>query len=188
MILLAAAALAAIFATLCVLAKFRVWGLILNPEIKPVELATLLVSAFIAFFLQYYLASRVTDRRAEKNLLIANLRDVLLALRSCRDTFISCYESGKITEESRRQILMLVRGLSNTLDTLNTAISMSRCSKLAEEYPHLMELYLNYKIALTGGKFPSKPYAADSFSDHDRTHRALNTGLQSLLFKINRHR
>jgi hypothetical protein len=188
MILLAAAALAAIFATLCVLAKLRVWGLVLNPEIKPVELATLLVSAFIAFFLQYYLASRVTDRRAEKDLLIANLRDVLQALRSCRDTFHSCYESGKIAKESRKQILMLLRGLSNGLDALDTAIAMSECSKLAKEFFRLMDLYLNYKAALTGGKFPSKPYTADSLTDHDRTHRGLRTALQSLLFEINRYR
>ena len=145
-----AALLAAIFAAVCVAARLRLWGLSLNLEIQPVGVASLLVGAFIAFFLQYHLAAQLTDKRAEKNLLIDSLRDVLSSLRSCRDVFIACYESGKLTKENRRSVFILLRKLANSLDNVETMISLSQYSKLVQDCQPVMNCYVSYKSALTG--------------------------------------
>ena len=40
------------------LAHLSVWGLKLNPEIKPIEVATLTVNIVIAVLIQYYFATQ----------------------------------------------------------------------------------------------------------------------------------
>lgn len=81
----------AVFAVVAGLAKFHVAGLSLNGEIGVVELATLLVTIFIAVFV----TSQVSDRRAEKDLLMASVREALDALRRCRETSWARFEAEK---------------------------------------------------------------------------------------------
>lgn len=111
----AAGVLAAVFVVVCVAARQQLFGLRLNLETKPVEVATFLVTVFIAGFLQHYLATQVPDRRAEKNILIDNCRDCVAILKNCRDVFWTCYESGKMTKANRTSILGYVRSLANGL-------------------------------------------------------------------------
>ena len=48
----------------------------INHELDPVNILTLGVNVFIAFAIQYYFAARATEDRAEKKILLDNLRDV----------------------------------------------------------------------------------------------------------------
>ncbi|MEX2261601.1 MAG: hypothetical protein WD696_06600 [Bryobacteraceae bacterium] len=184
----AAGILVGIFVTVCIAAYFQIGGLRLNLEIKPVELATFLVSAFIAVFLQYYLATQVNDRRSEKNLLIDNCRDALTILKSCRDLFWNCYESGKLTKSNKTSILGYLRSLANSLDSLESAVGLSQFSKLKYQFRPAKDAYFSYKNALTGSGFPARPYRNDALADHEKTYRDLNAEIQSLLFQINKQR
>jgi len=161
-------------------------GFSINHDIDPINLATLGVNIFIAFFLQYYFAARATDDRAEKDILIDNVRDVFNMLRSCRDEVNACHSVGKISRESQKKIIKLYRNLSNGLDNLQTAIEMSECKKLGRESEAIGERFYKYKAAATG-KFPH-PYDPSDIGYQDQTYRALNKELHSLAFRINQYR
>src|SRR5580692_9938513 len=87
----------------------------INHELDPVNILTLGVNVFIAFAIQYYFAARATEDRAEKDILLDNLRDVFEMLRSCRDEVNGAYggTGKKIKAETERKIIKLYRNLAN---------------------------------------------------------------------------
>ncbi len=100
----------AIFALVIALAKFHVAGLSLNGEVRIVELATLLVTVLIALFV----TSQLSDRRAEKDLLVANVREAIDALRLCRERSLEVLEgSHRGKKEAGRELIRAIRQLSN---------------------------------------------------------------------------
>ena len=180
--------LLSIFTIVTIVAARHLCGLTLNLEVNVVDLAKLFVYLFIAVFLQYYLATQIADRRVEKNLLIDGVRDAVSVLRNCRDTFLICYDSGKMTKQNKNSILGILRTLANGFDSLETAISLSQHGTLQKEVRVAKERYLDYKMVLTGGDFPVKAYGSTVAAEHERAYRTLHGGLQSLLFKINKAR
>lgn len=176
------------FIAITVAAARRCWGLSLSPEIRVVDLATLFLTLFVAVFLQYYLATQINDRRVEKNLLLDGVRDAISVLRGCRDTFLTCCGSAKMTKRNASSMLMMLRALSNGIESLETAISMSQFASLRKEVLVVKEKYLDYKMVLTGGDFPPKAYSPGVSAEHERAYRSLRVELQSLMFKINRSR
>ena len=162
-------------------------GFSVDHVLNPVDLATLAVNIFIAYFLQYYFISRATDDRSEKDILIDGLRDVLAAVRQCRDTLMACYDAGKISPTHAKSIKLLFRKIANGLDSVETAVTMSRCRQLTRECKAIQDALFNYKSAATGGSFPSRPYDGQTISDQERTYRTLSQKLHELVFSINRH-
>jgi hypothetical protein len=163
------------------------FGLFLNYEIRPVELAILAVNVFIAFFLQYYLATRITDQRTEKNILIDGLREVLVNLRQCRESVSNSYHSGRLAQPASKLILSLLRKVSNDLDTLETSLNASECSALGKECEAIRDMLFKYKGATTDGGFPAKAYTNDGFLEQERAYKKLAQQLQTLMFKINQY-
>jgi hypothetical protein len=176
--------LALLCAAVFVIADNGYWNYSINHELDPVNVLTLGVNIFIAFFLQYYFASRATDDRAEKDLLLDNMRDVFGILRSCRDEVMSCHGMVKVSKASQQKIVRLYRTLSNGLVNLQNAIEMSGCTKLTEDCDAVLKRFVDYKIAATG-KFP---YDSSDISYQEQTYRNLMRELHSLAFKINKHR
>lgn len=119
-----------IFVSVCVVAGLGVWGLTLSREIKPIDLALLLVNLFIAVFLQYYLATRINDLRAEKNLLIDEIKDATSILKSLRE---DC-EKPSLTLEERKRVLYSLRRLANALDGIETMLGSSQLVHVQEEF------------------------------------------------------
>jgi hypothetical protein len=177
-------AIAVLCVTVFVLAANGYKNLSINHELDPIGLLTLGVNIFIAFFLQYYFAARATDDRAEKDILIDNVRDVFSILRSCRDEVMSCHGIAKISKDTQRKIIKLYRNLSNGLENLQTAIEMSGCRKLTKECEAVLEKFFKYKAAATN-KFP---YDSSDISYQEQTYRTLMRELHSLAFKVNQHR
>lgn len=163
------------------------YGLSIEHKLDGVNVATLAVNVFIAYFLQYYFISRAADNRSEKDILIDGLRDVLASVRQCRDTVLACQDAGKITPTSAKSIKLLFRKIANGMENVETAIEMSRCSGLKDECKEIQHALFSYKSAATGGNFPSKPYDAQAFSYQERTYRALSEKLHDLVFKVNQH-
>jgi hypothetical protein len=86
-----------------------------------------------------------------------------------------------------KQIKAVFRRLSNSLEHLEATIGMSQCVKMANEFPQIKQAYLSFKIAATGGFFPSKPYTPSVISSQEQASRILASNLQQLIFKINKH-
>lgn len=175
-------------AVLCVfafaIANNGYWGYSINHDIDPVNVLTLGVNIFIAFFLQYYFASRASDDRAEKDILLDNVRDVFGMLRSCRDAVMSCHGVDDVSKESQQEIIKLYRTMSNGLENLRNAIEMSGCKKLTSDCDAVVKRFFAYKAAATG-KFP---YDSSDISGQERTYRTLMRELHSLAFKVNKYR
>jgi hypothetical protein len=163
-------------------------GFSIDHTLNAVLMSTLAVNIFIAYYLQFYFASRATDSRSEKNILIDGLRDVLASTRQCRDTLMSCYDAGKISATHAKLIKLTFRKIANGLDTVTTAIAMSGWPALAEDCKGIQDALFIYKSAVTGGNFPTKPYDAQAFGYQEQTYRQLTQKLHELVFKINRHR
>lgn len=163
-------------------------GFSLQHAIDPVLLATLAVSIYIAYFLQYYFVSRAAANDAEKRILLDSLRDLLSMVRELRDLLMACYDAGgKISASKATSIKRLFRQIGNALLTVETAISMSHCSALTKDCKEIQQALFDYKAAATGASFPSRPYDAQSVIDQDRTYKALNHKLHDVMFKITRH-
>jgi hypothetical protein len=167
-------------------------GLAIKREIRPVEFVLLCVNLFIAFSLQYYLAKRAGDRRAEKNLLIDELRDAVSHLRLCRDIVAGCQVAKKISAQNMAEILAEFKRVANGLDNFESALEMSDCPKkdckhLREACEQAMHAYFDYKSAATGGHFPSRPYNRSEIAEQEITYRALHRKLQTIVFDVNRY-
>jgi hypothetical protein len=178
------ATLIGLWIAICVLAALGSWGFCLDRTVKPIDLALLFVNLFIAVFLQYYLATQITDLRAEKNLLIDEIRESASMLKRIREY---C-DRDKLAPEEKRLVLPLLRTFANSLEGLETALMRSQLAHLLDSFQSLKNAYFNYKSVLTGGNFPNKILQADARSDHNRAYRNLNSEIQSLVFKINKHR
>lgn len=163
-------------------------GFSVEHKLNPVDLATLAVNIFIAYFLQYYFVSRATDARSGKDILIDGLRDVLASARQCRDTLMSCHDAGKISAAHAKLIKAHLRRIANGLDNVSTALAMSQCATLAEDCKSIQDALFKYKASATGGNFPSKPYDAQAFGYQEQTYRQLSQKMHELVFKINQHR
>jgi hypothetical protein len=169
------------------LAHKQLWGLKLNGEIKPIEVATLAFTVVIAILLQFYFLETADNDRAEKDLLIKNVNDALEKLRECRDTFQRTYESHSITSAEESSIKSQIRSLGHAIDALDVSLGKSECKHLQTNCQLMAAMLLRYKAALTGGDFPSKPYPSETYTDHQKIYREMDVALQELIFSINRH-
>lgn len=175
-----------LFAGIIWLAHCNYLGLYLDLKIRPVELATLVVNLFIALFLSQYFMAKASNLRAEKDFLISELRKILEVLSQASEELFACY-GRPITQERRKAVLSLLRRLGNDIESLETGLGASKCSKLAEHCDDIKNAYLDYKASATGGRFPSAPLTQDQISDSERRYRTLRHRLQQLLFAVNRH-
>jgi len=175
------------FCAVVLSARYCLFGFYLNLEIKPVDLGILTVNLFIALFLTQYFHERATNLRAEKDLLISDLRDVLADLKSSRDTLSACHDASRINKSDKKAVLSVLRRTANRIGHVESALGMSQCSALIKGFDDITGAYLEYKAAATGGGFPFKIYSQDQISEQERTYRKLVTKLNALLFQINRH-
>lgn len=160
------------------------WGLFLNPEIKPLEVLNLAATIAIAVLIQYYFTNKTTDLRSEKDLLIGNVQDIIATLRLCRDSLSTLHGRPKIKPSDTSQILQLFRRLSNSITHLEDSIRSSQCSRLQSRIPEIWRACDHYKYSATCAPFPVSPAPPN---DQDRAFRDLSAKLQSLVFEINRH-
>jgi hypothetical protein len=181
-----AALIIAAFAAVVLAAHFGVWGFYVNREIKPIDVAILAVNLFIALFLSQYIADRAGNLRAEKDLMMSDIRDVLNELKASRELLIACQESQKINKLDKKAIIAVIRRVANGINLVESALRLSQCSRLVRTYDDITDAYVRYKRSATGGTFPT-PFTQDQISDQEREYRKLVERLHSLLFAINRY-
>jgi hypothetical protein len=165
------------------LAHLGFWGLCLDLEIRPVEVLNLALTLAIAIVLQYYFVYKSTDFRAEKDLLLGNIEDVISILRACREELYSWPGPKPVTGQAAHRVLQLFRRLSNSITHLEDAIRMSQCKQLAHRMGSIWNACDHYKFAATAAPFPLKP---TPMAIQDRAFRELSGRLQELAFEINK--
>jgi hypothetical protein len=179
--------LSLVFVAIILLAHYRQFGLHLDLEIKPLDLAILMVNLFIALYLSQYLLDKAGNLRAEKDLLIADLRNILSDLKLSREALIACQDAGKITKADKTLILSILRRVANGTNLTESALKLSQCTSLCEKAcDEITRAYIQYKTSATGGNFPTA-FNPDQISDQERDYFKLVEKLHALLFKINQH-
>jgi hypothetical protein len=176
---------ALLYLLIIIVAGRGILGMSVKKEIDPISLGGLAVSAFIAFFLQYFFASRAGDLRVEKDFLIENQKDVMKLTKECRDEVYKAFDAAKVTKASGEKIKLLLRELANALSIFEESLKASQCKSTSSEFETTKSIYYALKAAATGRGFPSKPYDSSAIIDFDRSYRLLRKNLQLWFFRIN---
>ena len=164
---------------------YHLGGLSFNPEVKPIETATLVIAIYIVISLQELFATKASNTRIEKDIVIEEFRDSLVQLRMCRDALVSCQDSPKIGTKQKAALLSHLRRLANALDSAENTLKLSYCKRLATDQKPLTNAYLEFKKSATGYSFPTQGYSKDQISDQTKAHRELHSQIQRLIFTIN---
>jgi len=151
------------------------------------EIATMITNLVIAFVLQHYLASRSEVRRAENRILAAQIEDAFYAIRECQQGFQACIGK-KPTKDVEQSIIAAVECISSKLSELAIALGLSHCKDMEPEIDQIISSFLQYKRALTGNNFPNRKFTTLDQADSQVMQSQMTKKLQSLLFRIGKHR
>jgi hypothetical protein len=175
-----------VYCLMLVVAAQNWLGLSIKKELDAVSLASLAMSVFIVFFIQYFFVGRASDLRTEKDFLIGNQKEALKAGRECRDAIDKAFDSGKITQASQDKIKLSLRELANALEVFEESLRSSQCTQICGQFASTKSAYYKFKSIATGGSFPSSPYTMSTMVAVEREYRLLRRELQEWFFRINR--
>jgi hypothetical protein len=181
------AAIAAIIIVLLILyvAKVGWLGLSLKNEVRPLEAITLVVNLLIAFFLQRFFTTRMNDLRAEKNVLIDTIKEIIHILGELRERTDAQLGKVSIDDEDRFAILSGLRRIANAITDLEESVSMSHLGSIKKSFTAIRTELFTLKSAATGGSFPSEGYSIQQINSQVLIFRSLKTRCQQLIFTIN---
>jgi hypothetical protein len=180
---------ATLFALLILFGASSGWlGLSLKAEVRPIEAVTLATNLLIAFFLQRFVATKINDLRAEKNVLISEVSASIQILNELREKTSQQLLKSSITKEDRFAIIAGFRRAANAINDAQVCAEMSHLKSITKDFPGVWGDFFELKALATGRSFPSKGYTIDEQTSQDRLFRALTTNLRRLIFKINEAR
>jgi hypothetical protein len=174
-----------IYCLVLIVAGEHFFGLSIKRELDPIPLASLAVTVFIVFFIQYFFSTRTGELRAEKDFLIANQNEAMKTARKCCEVIEAAFDSGKITKASREKIVLSLRELANTMDIFEEALRSSHCREMSEHFNKTKLMYYRFKSTATGGSFPASPYTMRAIVAIKREYRLLQREIQEWFFRVN---
>jgi hypothetical protein len=154
-------------------------------EVDVTALATILLGVVAALVLQAQFTTKATGGREEKKLLIEQLQRIIVQLDLVRENYIQSTE-GNWRKPSSKSAGANLRLLANSIHLFTTSVSHSggQCDDSKAEV--IKELYLNLKVALTSGPYPSKPLPENAFFTAETKCQSLRNEVTALQFQINR--
>jgi hypothetical protein len=183
---LVATFVAIIAAWLILYAAITGWlGLSLKNEVRPLEAITLVVNLLIAFFLQRFIATRINDLRAEKNVLIEESTEIIRLLNEVHELTDAQFNKLLIVVEDKDAIIIGFRRIANAITDLQESIKLSHIGSTAEYFDDIWSDYRYLKAIATGDFFPSKGYSILQRISQEKLFRSLKTRCQRLIFTIN---
>jgi hypothetical protein len=160
-------------------------GLSLTMDVRPLEAITLVTNLLIAFFLQRFIATRINDRRAEKNVLIDASTEIISLLSETLEQTDAQFQKSSINDEDRVAIISGLRRIANAIYDLQESINMSHLESVRELINDIWPQYYRLKAVATGGGFPSRGYSIHQRNLQQLAIRSLSTTFRGLIFAIN---
>lgn len=154
-------------------------------EIGIGDLFNFINTIIFAFLLQQYVTKRIGDRRAEKDHIIALIKEALKWVENLRSKFLTCYNKKAIEKADEQEILALTKNFSNSLSHIRLGLEHCKYKEDLKKFDELDKLYYRYKAEITGNKFPSQPYHSGNFHREETGYQAIHAELQKLIFSIN---
>lgn len=154
-------------------------------EVDVVDLATLLIGAFVALLLQSYIADKSGKHREEKLLLVAQLSKLQLSAEAVRQRYHASLIT-KWTASEKKTLLADLRTLSNSVRLFECSAKSCENQNYLAKAEDIKNLFLQFKKQLTSGPFPSKPLPAADISIVDGAWREFVECIVKAQFEINR--
>lgn len=164
----------------------RFYTLEFKKELGLGDLINFAIAIIFAFVLQNYFQKRFGNERAEKDHIFDLIKEPIGFIKESRSIFIISYEKKRISKDDEKAIKALLRNLSNSIGLLRETLDHSKYSAEVVDCKTLETYYREYKEALTGRNFPTKPYDGDAFSDAEKYSGQAVSLLNRMHIKLNR--
>lgn len=152
-------------------------------EVEVGDIVDVVLAVGIALFLQNIVAQRTSNARVEKDILIARITDVSVALKEAHKLFVE--RSNDMTSVSDVSMYQAYKQFANNIYIFEKALEQCSRFKNVNVEP-LKALRAKYRPKLLGGNFPSQPYDPQAISSEERMYRQMSVDLQSLTLTINK--
>lgn len=157
-------------------------------KINAVDLATLVVTIFLAVYIPTFLEKQMHNYRFEKEVIVRKIEGMQFTLRDVNKTVTECLQKNTVSTANSHSIVNCFTSISNELDTLITLIELCHKKKLVSELESIKTLRHEYKRTVTGGNFGRKvfKYTALTKKEEEVIYHKLDKELCTLIFLVNR--
>ena len=146
------------------------------------------VTIFVAYVLGVIFHRDFSEGRAEKDLLLAQIKEVDGAMKATRTLFLTAYCDGK-PEQLEREILASLRNVSGLLSILEEAASVCLVGNQSPALTKVRKCYRRCRALLTDGFLETEaPYMDDTYAQAEATFSTFHKALFWCSLDVNRHR
>ena len=156
-------------------------------KINLVDLATLLVTVFLAVYIPIFLEKHMHNKRYEKDVIIRKIEGLQSTIKEVNKTVTECVQKNTVSITNSHTIINHFTTISNELDTLITLIDFCQKDKFKVEIEKVKSLRHQYRTIVTGGNFQRKnfKYPALTKKEEEVTYHKMDKELCMLIFKVN---
>lgn len=160
----------------------------LEEQINIIDLATLLVTIFLAFYIPAFLSKHMENLRFEKEVIIKKIIALQSSFNEVNKLVTECVQKNAVSQSKCHLIINSFTSISNELETVITLINYSHPKKLKPELTELKTFRREYKNLVTGGQFQHQnfKYSALTKKEEEKLFNKIDHSICMLIFKINR--
>lgn len=159
----------------------------LEEKINIIDLATLLVTIFLALYIPAFLDKQIQNKRYEKDVIIRKIEALQSSFKDVNKLVTECAQKGAASQANCHLIINCFTNISNELESVITLIEHCHSNKLDKELNELKSFRREYKTLVTGGKFQTKnfKYTALTKKDEELLYNKIDKSICMLIFKVN---
>lgn len=159
----------------------------IEDNINLVDLATLLVTIFLAIYIPIFLEKHMYNKRYEKEVIIRKIESLQNTVKEVNKTVTECVQKNVVSTTNSHFIINHFTNISNELDTLITLIDFCQKDKFKDEIAKIKSLRHQYKTTVTGGNFQRKNYKYQALTkkEEEIIYHKFDKELCLLIFKVN---
>ena len=150
------------------------------------DLLNALVTLLVAVALGVIFQRNFSADRVERDLLIAQIREVGAAMKAARELVVRAYTTTTVSEDGDREIVAAVRDLSNQLTTLDQASAQCSTDYRAEPLTSARKRYTEFRRLVTERAFTTQPYSEETYSRAETTYGLFNHALLMYSIHVNK--
>ena len=160
----------------------------LEDKINIIDLATLLVTVFLAIYIPAFLDRQMQNSRYEKDVIIRKIEALQTSFKEVNKLVTECVQKNTVSQINCHSIINSFTLISNELGSVITLIEYCHAKKLDTELVELKILRKDYKDLVTGGSFQQRnfKYTALTKKDEEIIYNKIDKAICMLIFKVNR--
>lgn len=155
-------------------------------EFDVADIFNLIITLLAALYIGAIVATKSTNVRVEKDIVISQAREIVSLIKQARQCFLKCYEEEAVSEEDRRSIISVMRNIANETRFLEEELEACKLKIGKEKINKARNHYSTLRYVLTGGNFPSQPYSHRDRNLMEEVYKSMHTDLNQLIIEVNR--